>query len=109
MAHRSLPLCAVEAKIRSTGQVLQGVLNSGLEIIVMHKHIWEDLGFPIQSDHTMKMLPAITSVNSMIEVLENLALDFGAGKVMVQVQILACTNFDLQWLKQLSQCLHVLH
>jgi len=43
----------------------------------------------------MKMSSANTSINTTIGVLENLVLDFGAGEVMVQVQILALVNFDL--------------
>jgi len=37
VAHHSLPLRAVEARIRSSGRVIQGVLDSGLEIIAMPK------------------------------------------------------------------------
>ena len=61
----------------------------------MPKRIWEDLGLPIRSDHTMKMSSANTSIDTTIGVLENLILDFRVGEVMVQVQILACVNFDL--------------
>ena len=43
----------------------------------------------------MKMLSANTSIYTTIGILENLLLDFGMEEVMVQVQILACTNFDL--------------
>ena len=95
VAHHSLPLHAVEARVGSSGRVVQNVLNSGLEIIAMPKCIWEDLGLPIQSDHTMKMSSANTSIDTTIGVLKNFVLDFGMREVMVQVQILACTNFDL--------------
>jgi len=95
VTHHSLPLRAVEPRIGSSGCIVQGVLDSGSEIIVMPKRIWEDLGLPIRSDHTMKMSSANNSINTTIGVLENLILDFGAGEVMVQVQILARTNFDL--------------
>jgi len=55
VTHHSLPFCTVEARIGSSGCVVQGVLDSGSEIIAMPKQIWEDLGLPIRSDHTMKM------------------------------------------------------
>jgi len=93
VAHHSLPLHAVEARIGSFGHIIQGVL--GLEIIAMLKRIWEGLGLPIRSDHTMKMSSANTSIDTTIDVLENLILDSGVGEVMVQVQILACANFNL--------------
>ena len=61
----------------------------------MPKQIWEELGLPIHSDHTMNMSSTNASIDTTLGVLENLVINFGAGKVMVQVQILACTNFDL--------------
>ena len=72
-----------------------GVLDSGLEIIAMPKCIWEELGPPICSDHTMKMSSANTSMDSTIRVLKNLAVDFGTREVMLQVQVLAYANFNL--------------
>ena len=41
------------------------------------------------------MMSANTSINSTIGVLEDLALDFSAGEVLLQVQIMGCANFDL--------------
>ena len=41
------------------------------------------------------MMSMNTSVDSTIGVLENLALDFGAGEVLLQIQIMGCANFDL--------------
>ena len=61
----------------------------------MPKWIWKELDLPIHSNHTMRMSSANTSIDIMIGVLENLILDFGAGEVMVQVQVLACADFDL--------------
>ena len=60
-----------------------GVLDSGLEIIAMPKCIWEELGPPICSDHTMKMSSANTSINLTIDILKNLAISFGTGEVML--------------------------
>ena len=61
----------------------------------MPKCIWEELGLPLHSDHVLQMTSVNTSINLTIEVLENLALDFGAGEVLLQVQIMGYTNFDL--------------
>ena len=33
ITHHSVPLCVVEARVRSSGHVIQGVLDSRLEII----------------------------------------------------------------------------
>jgi hypothetical protein len=43
----------------------------------------------------MTMLNANTSTQSTIGVVENLALDFGAGEVYLQVQVVPHTNFNL--------------
>ena len=43
----------------------------------------------------MNMSSINTSVDTTVSVLENLALDFGGGEVLVQVQVLAQANFDL--------------
>ena len=43
----------------------------------------------------MHMSSANTNIDMTIGILKNLTLDLGAGKVMVQVQILTHGNFDL--------------
>jgi hypothetical protein len=43
----------------------------------------------------MTMSSANTSTDATVGVLKNLALNFGPGKVCVQVQVLARANFDL--------------
>jgi hypothetical protein len=43
----------------------------------------------------MTMTNANTSTDSTLGVLENLRLDFGAGEVLVHVQVLARANFDM--------------
>ena len=95
VAHHSLPLRAIEVKIGESRHSVRGILDSGSEIVAMPKWIWEELGLPIRSDHTMNMSSANASIDMMLGVLENLVINFGAGKVMVQVQILARANFDL--------------
>ena len=61
----------------------------------MPKCIWEELGLPLHSNHVLRMTSVNTSVNSTVGVFENLALDFSAGEVLLQVQIMGCANFDL--------------
>ena len=43
----------------------------------------------------MTMSNANTSTESTIGVVKNLRLDFGAGEVLLQVQVVPCANFDL--------------
>ena len=76
-------------------RTINAVLDSGSEIVAMPKRVWEGLGLPVRSDHVMTMLNANTSTESTIRVVENLALDFGAGEVYLQVQVVPCANFNL--------------
>ena len=45
IAHHSIPLWSLEAKIIQTGRTILGVLDSGSEIVAMPKRVWEDLGY----------------------------------------------------------------
>ena len=47
VAHHSLPLQVVDAKVRGLGCIIWDILDSGSEIIAMPKHIWKDLGLLI--------------------------------------------------------------
>ncbi|KAF8430926.1 hypothetical protein L210DRAFT_3416995 [Boletus edulis BED1] len=104
LTRSALPLRAIKAKVGGTRRTLWGIMDSGSEIVAMPKCIWEEIGLPIRSDHTMKMSLANTSIDMMIGVLKNLILDVSAGEVMVQMQVLARANFDLL-LGQLFHCL----
>ena len=90
-----MPLRSLEAKIVGTSQSILRVHDSGSEIVAMPKWVWEDLGLSVQSDHVMTMSNANTSTESTLGVVENLCLDFGAGEICLQVQVVPRANFDL--------------
>ena len=92
MAHHSVPLRSLEAKIVSTGWSILGVLDLGSEIVAMPKRVWEDLSLPVWSDHVMMMSNANTSTESTLGIVENLCLDFGAGKICLQMQVVPRAN-----------------
>ena len=95
MAHHSVPLRSLEAKIVGTGWSILGVLDLGSKIVAMPKRGWEDLGLPIRSDHVMTMSNTNTSTESTLGIVENLCLDFSAGEFCLQLQVLPRANFDL--------------
>ena len=95
VAHHSVPLWSLEAKIVGTSWSILGGLDSGSEIVAMPKQVWEDLGLPVWSDHVMTMSNANTSTESTLGIVENLHLDFGAGDICLQVQVVPRANFDL--------------
>ncbi|KAF8547108.1 hypothetical protein OG21DRAFT_1425434, partial [Imleria badia] len=71
------------------------VLDSSSKIVAMPKQVWEGLRLPVFSDHVMTMSNANTNTDSTIGVVENLTLNFGAGEVYLQVQVVPCANFNL--------------
>ena len=95
VAHHSVSLGSLEAKIVGTGWSILRVLDLGSKIVAMPKQVWEDLGLPVWSDHVMTMSNANTSTESTLSVVENLCLDFGAGEICLQVQVVPRANFDL--------------
>ena len=95
MAHHSVPLRSLEAKIVGTGRSILRVLDSGSKIVAMLKRVWEDLSLPVWSDHVMTMSNTNTSTESTLGIVENLCLDFGASKICLQVQVVLRANFDL--------------
>jgi hypothetical protein len=82
-------------------QILSCILDQGAECIVMLRSVWHTLGgIPLRSDHKLTMESINTSTDEMLGVIENLALDFGAGEMLFQVQVVPTANFDvlLGWL-----------
>ena len=81
VAHHSVLLRSLEAKIVRTSWSILGVLDLDLdsEIVAMPKQVWEDLGLLIWSNHVMMMSNANTSTESTLGIVENLCLDLGAG------------------------------
>ena len=95
VAHHSVLLWSLEAKIVRTSWSILEVLDSGSEIVTMPKQVWEDLSLRVWSDHVMMMSNANTSTKSTLGVVENLCLDFGASEIWLQVQVVLRANFDL--------------
>ncbi|KAI6140460.1 hypothetical protein BKA82DRAFT_132919 [Pisolithus tinctorius] len=95
VAHHTLPLHCIEAKVPGTNVTINCVLNSGSEIITMPRHIWEKIGLPLCCDHLMTMTSANMSKDTTVGILENLKLNFRARPVMHQVQVIEHANFDI--------------
>ena len=95
MVHHLVPLWSLEAKIVRTSQSILGVLDLGFEMVTMPKQVWEDLGLPVWSNHVMMMSNANTSTESTLGIVETLCLDFSAGEICLQVQVVLRANFDL--------------
>jgi hypothetical protein len=78
------------------GRILSCILDQGAECIVMPRSVWRTLGgIPLRSDHKLTMESINTSTDKMLGVIENLPLDFGAGDMLFQVQVVPTANFDV--------------
>jgi hypothetical protein len=78
------------------GRILSCILDQGAECIVMPCSVWCTLGgIPLRSDHKLTMESVNTLTNEKLGVIENLLLDFGAGEMLFQVQVVPTTNFDV--------------
>jgi hypothetical protein len=78
------------------GQILSCILDQGTECIVMPHSVWCTLGsIPLRSNHKLTMESVNTLTNKTLGVIENLPLDFGAGEMLFQVQVVPTANFDV--------------
>jgi hypothetical protein len=78
------------------GQILSCILDQGTECIVMLHSVWRmSGGILLRSDHKLTMESVNTSTNETLGVIENLPLDFGAGEMLFQVQVVPTTNFNI--------------
>lgn len=78
------------------GRVLTCVLDQGAEVIVMPQSVWRSLGgVPLRSDYQMTMESVNTSSDQTLGVMENFPIDFGAGEMLFQVQIVPVAAFDV--------------
>ncbi|KIN98624.1 hypothetical protein M404DRAFT_31267, partial [Pisolithus tinctorius Marx 270] len=95
VAHHTLLLHCIEAKVPGTDVTINCILDSGSEIVAMPRRVWEKIGLPLRCDHLMTMTSANMSKDTTVGVLENLKLDFSAGPVMLQVQVIEHANFNM--------------
>jgi len=50
----TLPLCVIEVTLDHTVTVT-GIIDSGCQVIIIHKDIWERLGTPMKHEQVMFM------------------------------------------------------
>jgi hypothetical protein len=71
------------------------ILDQGAKVVIMPREVWKELGVPLRSDHCLNMESVNMMCNSTLGMIENALLDFGAGPMYFQVQVTACTNFNI--------------
>jgi hypothetical protein len=77
-------------------RILSCILDQGAECIVMLHSVWCTLGsILLRSDHKLTMESVNTSTDETLGVIDNLPLNFGAGEMLFQVQVVPIANFDV--------------
>ncbi|KIJ09843.1 hypothetical protein PAXINDRAFT_46230, partial [Paxillus involutus ATCC 200175] len=74
---------------------IQCVLDTGSEVIVMPKALWETLGLVACLEYLMHMQSINESSDSTIGVIKNLGLDLGVGELYLQVQVIPKAPFHI--------------
>lgn len=88
-------LRTIQVKLNDQIQVT-GVLDSGSEIIAMNKSVWKRLGsIQLSPDIKLTMESANNSKEKTVGLIENLELEIGGLKLVIQVHVLHSAPFDL--------------
>jgi hypothetical protein len=88
------PLRCIKAAL-TNGRTITCVLDQGAECIVMPRSTWKGMGNILRPDYKMNMESVNTSTDTTLGVIENLSLDFGAGEMWFQVQVIEAANFEI--------------
>jgi hypothetical protein len=88
------PLRCIKATLKD-GRVITCVLDQGAECIVMPRKTWQGIGGILRPDYKMYMESVNTSTDATLGVIENLSLDFGAGEMWFQIQVIEAANFEI--------------
>ncbi|KAG2051378.1 hypothetical protein BDR06DRAFT_890039, partial [Suillus hirtellus] len=85
-----------DVRMRSDDRrTLTCILDQGAEVVVMPREVWKELSIPLRLDHSLNMESVNTSRNATLGVIENVPLDFGAGPLYFQVQVIECVTFEV--------------
>ncbi|KAG1850266.1 hypothetical protein C8R48DRAFT_778243 [Suillus tomentosus] len=94
VADHFAPLRCIRAKTLE-GRTLTCILDQGAEVVVMPREVWKELSIPLRSDHSLNMESVNTSHDTTLGVIENVPLDFGAGPLYFQVQVIERATFEV--------------
>ncbi|KAF5323887.1 hypothetical protein D9611_008277 [Ephemerocybe angulata] len=74
---------------------VHAILDEGSQIIGLRRDIWERLGLPLRSDHTMVMESANGSTSRTLGVIPDLLVRIGTCEFRLQVQVVEEAGYEM--------------
>ncbi|KAF6750049.1 hypothetical protein DFP72DRAFT_1140045 [Ephemerocybe angulata] len=74
---------------------VHAILDEGSQIIGLRRDIWERLGLPLRSDHTMVMESANGSTSRTMGVIPDLRVRIGTCEFRLQVQVVEEAGYEM--------------
>ena len=93
-AAHALPLRVIRPKF-GDGVSAECILDSGAQVVIMRKDIWEKLGIPIVADKLMNLEAANSARTMTMGLLEDLPVHLGSVTVFLQVQVIEEAPFEV--------------
>ncbi|KAF4621494.1 hypothetical protein D9613_001245 [Agrocybe pediades] len=93
VANHTEELRAIDVVIE--GITVEGVCDTGSQIVCLRKDVWEKINVPVRSDHVMLIESANESTNSTIGLLHNLKITIGGYDFYVQAQVVENAPYEM--------------
>lgn len=93
-AKPTLPLRCVQLKIND-GIDIDGILDSGCQVVLMRKELWQHLRVPLKSQEVITMESANGSRNSTVGLIPRVKFSIGSINLWCPVQVVDGAPFDL--------------
>ena len=71
------------------------VLDSGAQVVIMHKDVWEKLNVPLTESKSMEMESANSTITRTMGLVENFPVTFGPKTVKLQIQVVDKAPFEV--------------
>ena len=93
-AHASLPLRVIYPSF-APGVEPESILDSGAQVVMMRRDIWEKLNYPLVANKAMRMESANSSRYQTMGMIENVPVTLGSVTVHLQIQVVNEAPFEV--------------
>ena len=92
-AETTLPLGRIEVTLDHTIMVM-GIIDSGCQVVIIHRDIWERLGAPLKHDQVMFMESANRQSNATMGTIPSICFSIGEVSLYFLVQVVKEAPFE---------------